>query len=298
MLMTLVAGYLYMQDIQVTRLVAGTKLDFFNFSLFLKGVIIYFPLCSAFAILPFCLYIIRHKYTIIQYLVPYIIICFVVFFGIFPLSIELQSKSELYMQAKTTNELTPLSSGYFRTNDSYIDYYIKNNPDETSTILHIVRPTRVNSSSIITETTIKQNSANYDNFSDPLIFDVFGNQDYLNIIKHSLNFLQLRMKEAYYTGFWHFVAFMSIGFALSSVIGIRKIAKWRLLNLINLFLGYFLIIIINVILYSSNFYTRFSFLESTKSWLPIVVNLLIGTGLIITGILCSIFKLDPNRESD
>ena len=295
--MSAVAAYLYMQEIQLTLLVAGTKLPFINFKLFARGLLYYFPLCSALSLLPFCFYLIRHKFKLVQYLIPYIIICIIVFFGIFPLGIELHENFSEFL-SPIQKQLTPLSSGYFRTSDSHIDYYISTNPDGSSEILHISRPTNTNLATEISTKTLYQTLAANNGFSDPLIYDVFGSDNHLSFLKSSLRFLELKMKNAYHKGFWAFFGFMSIGFALSSVIGLRRVANWRLLNLINMLLSYFGIIVINVILYSYQFYETFPFLAGAEYWLPIVVNALIFLIFTTLGIFCAASKVDPNRESD
>ena len=63
-------------------------------------------------------------------------------------------------------------------------------------------------------------------------------------------------------------------------------------------LSYFGIIVINVILYSYQFYETFPFLAGAEYWLPIVVNALIFLIFTTLGIFCAVSKVDPNRESD
>lgn len=295
--MSAVVAYLHMQEIQLTLLVAGTKLPFINFKLFVRGLLFYFPLCSALSLLPFCFYLIRHKFKLVQYLIPYIIICIIVFLVFFPLGIELQENFSDFL-SPIQKELTPLSSGYFRTSDTFIDYYISTNPDGSSEILHISRPSNTHLTTEFSTRTVYQTLAGTNGFSDPLIYDVFGSDNHLAFLKSYLRFLELKMKESYYEGFWNFFGFMSIGFALSSVIGLRRVANWRLLNLINMLLSYFGIIVINVILYSHQFYKTFPFLAGAKIWLPIAINALIFLSFTILGIFCAVSKLDPNRESD
>ena len=300
-LMTLTAAYIHMQEIQLSQLVAGTKLSFFNPSLFLKGLITYFPFCGALSLLPFCFYIVRHKFKVLEYIFTYIIICLVVFFVLFPLGILAKENYKSKTVLSNTNPLT-LSSGYFRVSPDYIDYYISTNPDNSSEILHIAKSGTGNSLSQIKIITQNLNLSNIDSleeeFSDPIIQEVFESKSLFKNIKGGLYFLEEKMIAAFHNGFWHFVAFMSIGLALSSVIGLRRIAKWRLLNILNMALIFFVILFLNMVLYSQRFYETVSFLEPAKKWFPIVINLVIGVVFIIVGILNAALKLDPNRESD
>ena len=135
-------------------------------------------------------------------------------------------------------------------------------------------------------------------FSDPIIQEVFESKSLFKNIKGGLYFLEEKMIAAFHNGFWHFVAFMSLGLALSSVIGLRRIAKWRLLNILNMALIFFVILFLNMVLYSQRFYETVAFLEHAKKWFPIVINLVIGVVFIIVGTLNAALKLDPNRESD
>ena len=294
---SLIAAYLYMQEYQLTQLVAGTKLSLFDSKLFLQGLLNYFPICGAFSILPLCFYLIKHKFRVLEYIFSYIIICCTVFFVMFPLGIFLQEKFDFYNSTPQKN-LTPLSSGYFRSTPDYIDYYISINPDGSSEVLHISKAHSIIPDSQVKTKTLYQNFGDYNSFSDSIIFDVFNTNPLSSSIKQDLRFLEYKMKEAYFNGFWSFVAFMSIGLALSSVIGLKRIAKWRLLNILNLVLAFCGIIFLNVLLYSKNFYLTVSFLSPAQTWLPIVVNLVIGVVFIIIGILNSVLKLDPNRESE
>jgi hypothetical protein len=153
----------------------------------------------------------------------------------FPLGIFLQEKFDFYTSTPQKN-LTPLSSGYFRSSPEYIDYYISTNLDGSSEVLHISKtPTIIPESQIKTKT-LYQNFGDYNSFSDSIIFNVFNKSPISSSIKQDLRFLEYKMKEAYFNGIWSLVAFMSIGLALSSVIGLERIAKWRLLNILNLVL--------------------------------------------------------------
>lgn len=295
-LLTCIAAYLYMQNYQLTQLVAGTNLSFFNSSLFFIGILNYFPLCGAISLLPFCFYLIRHKFKVLEYIFPYIIICCTVFFVLFPSGIVLQEKYDFYNSSPEKN-LTPLSNGYFRSTPEYIDYYISNNPDGSSKVLHISKTYNSNPASQIKMKNVYQN---FDNnfFSDPLIYEVFNDSSLSIKLNYYLRFLEYKMKEAFFGGFWSFVAFMSIGFSISSIIGLKRIAKWRLLNVLNVFFAFVGIIALNIVLYSKKFYLTFPSLSPTQEWLPVVTNLVIGVAFIIIGILNSVLKLDPNRESD
>ena len=268
LIMVTVASYLHMQEAQLTLLVAGKTLPFFNLKLFAQGFLTYFHLCCAFSILPFCFYFLRHKYKMVQYLIPYIIICILVFFVIFPLGMDLQNKYADFLSPLNKTEQTPLSEGYFRSTPTYLDYYISTNEDGST------------------------------GFSDPLIFDIFGSEHHVSLFKEFFAYLEVKMKDAYRNGFLSFFLFMSIGFALSSIIGLRRFAKWRLLNFFNLFFAFFAIIFINAMLYSNQFYNAFSFLAPTRKWLPFTVNYLIFAINTTIGIVLASSQVDPNRESE
>ena len=177
-----------MQEYQLTQLVAGTKLSLFDSTLFLQGLLNYFPLCGAFSLLPLCFYLIKHKFKVLEYIFSYIIICFTVFFVMFPLGIFLQEKFDFYTSTPQKN-LTPLSSGYFRSTPEYIDYYISTNSDGSSEVLHISKtPTIIPESQIKTKT-LYQNFGDYNSFSDSIIFNVFNKSPISSSIKQDLRFL-------------------------------------------------------------------------------------------------------------
>lgn len=295
-ILTFLASFLYMQEIQLTKLVAGTNLPLFNGKLFLQGVINYFPICSVFSLLTFCFYLIRHKFSFLQYFFVYVLICFLVFFLALPIGLNLQNKYSVN-QYQITNQLTPLSSGYFRPSKGDIDYYISTKPDGTSEILHINLGNEKGFENITTRK-VSQKTGDYENFSDPLIYDLFGTSGVPKILAQGFLFLNYKLKESFSKGKLSYLGFITIGFALASIIGIRRLAKWRLLNMINVLLGFFGIFVLNYFLYASHIYEQFPLLIKVKSWLPIAVNIFIGLIFSITGILCETLRLDPNRESD
>lgn len=298
LIMVTVASYLHMQEAQLTLLVAGKTLPFFNLKLFAQGFLTYFHLCCAFSILPFCFYFLRHKYKVVQYLIPYIIICILVFFVIFPLGMDLQNKYADFLSPLNKTEQTPLSEGYFRSTPTYLDYYISTNEDGSSEVLHIPKSTALNSFYRYSPETITTRQDGSTGFSDPLIFDIFGSEHHVSLFKEFFAYLEVKMKDAYRNGFLSFFLFMSIGFALSSIIGLRRFAKWRLLNFFNLFFAFFAIIFINAMLYSNQFYNAFSFLAPTRKWLPFTVNYLIFAINTTIGIVLASSQVDPNRESE
>ena len=295
-ILTFLASFLYMQEIQLTKLVAGKNLPLFNGKLFLQGFINFFPICSIFALLTFCFYLIRHKFTFLQYFFVYAFICILVFFFALPTGLYLQNKYSIN-HSELSNQLTPLSSGYFRPSKGDIDYYISTKSDGTSEILHINLGNEKGFENITTQK-VSQKAGDYENFSDPLIYDLFGKSAFPKIITQGFLFLNYKLKESVGEGFFSFLGFLTMGFALASTIGIRRLAKWRLLNMINVLLGFFGIFILNYFLYASHIYEKFTFLINVKSWLPIAVNIFIGLIFSITGILCETLKPDPNRESD
>lgn len=299
LIMSCVAAYLHMQEIQTTLLVAGKILPFIDLKLFAKGLLIYFPICSALSLLPFSFYLIRHKYKVPQYLIPYIIICLVVFFGIFPLGMTIQKNIPLLTESSNNIAYTPLSPGYFRNTEDTIVYYISTNQDGSSKVLHIQKPTKTKVLPTITKRNFFITSQNNTHFSDPLIHDVFGtDNNHIGKLKDAMLSLYQRMINSFEAGFLQYFLFLSIGFALSSVIGLRRFAKWRLLNLFNMCLAYFGIILINIILYSNRFYEILKTLEPYRNWLPIVVNYFIFVFYLTLGIFSACKIIDPNRESD
>ena len=211
---------------------------------------------------------------------------------------DLQTKYADFLVPANKTEQTPLSEGYFRSTSTYLDYYISTNDDGSSEVLHISKSTALNSFYRYSPETITAQKGTSTGFSDPLIFDIFGSDNHVSLFKDFFAYLEVKMNDAYRNGFLSFFLFMSIGFSLSSTIGLCRIGKWRLLNIFNLFFAFFAIIFLNAMLYSNQFYATFTFLAPARKWLPYTVNYLIFALNTTIGIVLVCSQVDANRESE
>ena len=66
------------------HLEAGVKSDFFNLSFFIDSLIKYLPWCAVLSLMMLVLYIIKHKFSVLQFVIPYFILALLVWMLVIP----------------------------------------------------------------------------------------------------------------------------------------------------------------------------------------------------------------------
>jgi len=243
------ASVIYSFFQNVLHFVAGRKIELFEWKNFILSVIfitqsILFMICPLMAY-----YRIRHTGGFVS-LVTYIILCFITWIILFPLTLQLNKKIVPKIKGEIVEQ--PLSGGYFRRVDDKIFYSIKDLPAsdaESDSVSMLVIDTSADNG--ITESLEGNDSVLYEKalpFRDVLIKDNFLLKDNKSTI--SFRFLISKAESAWEKGFTHWMGFLSLGFLLSSIYGLVSFFAWRLVNAVFCFFITFAAIVLNSFYFS------------------------------------------------
>ena len=104
----------------------------------------------------------------------------------------------------------------------------------------------------------------------------------------------LNAATALKNGWKSWLMFATFGLACMSLLGLRRIFRWRLLNCMGVFVGFCSIVALNA-LYLSGWNGTITSGIIIPSWL---MNCIISCVSTCVGIVLAIFRTDPNREHD
>ena len=129
-------------------------------------------------------------------------------------------------------------------------------------------------------------------FSDVLIYNTLSRSKLVKIALPALHLNQQAALTALKGGVISWLTFASWGLALCTLIGVRRLFHWRLLNFIAVQIGFIAICAVNLY-YSWGWNGNLFGAVTIPSWM---MNCIIAAVLSCTGILLSIFRPDPNME--
>lgn len=311
---TLIGACFYMLYETCTMLVAGTSSNAISLNLFLKGVFISFPISMGLSAMMLTLYFIRHPALPFIPILTYAILLLAAWFVLIPVC----SKFSLNYETKTESvkNKNNLSSNLFRKNDSLVTYFSKVYNDNFANGLCLNISS--DSPAIYTFKNVPLDD-NKKTFSDSLIAESIEMPKLISYIMNDISVLidagkkaikswkaenQLTFSASFFKGISHWLCFISIGLALMSVIGLRRVSNWRLLNTFIVIFATFSITSFNSIYYRKNIYEAASaivgkwFCKMTYIHEPfeVFVNVVIFVLFSVTGLLIDIFK--KNNDLD
>lgn len=311
----LIVGMLtYIQFTTIENLVAGHSVDFSK-SLYILGLLENAPAVFLLMIPFMLIYKVRHLSNPVATAITYVILCILVWFGLFPLSqIVRNSFLESHQiavfnisaaESKINDELEiPLSEGYFREVNGKIYYFIQNENLETN-------------SAEVLEIFDSQNS---EKFGDKIILntketsefsqaakpykDILIKQNMKDTPKQTLKVLDFfynSVLRSWNNGFISWICFCSLGFFMASAYAFVSVSSWRMINLTYIMIIQFVAIILNTVYYLDSFFnvrlflnrlfygrdfSRFQYFQSHLIQLPLVaINVFFGILIIILGII-------------
>ncbi len=97
-------------------------------------------------------------------------------------------------------------------------------------------------------------------------------------------------------GFVPYIKVISLGLALSSIFGITRISSWRMVNILNILIVFFGILIGNSFLMDQAFLAGTGMPAFLVQWLCVIVNCVTAALFITVGIVLHQKGSDPNRE--
>jgi len=299
---TAVGACLYMMYSMCTMLVAGESLAAFSSVLFLKGVFASFPVVMLISSMLLILYFIRHPAKPVIPLFVYTIIIAAVWLFLIPFSELVSAKYNKAVEQPVVART--LSPGFFRHSNGCIVYYSKISKDNKGQGVCIDASDRNSESSLYTFSNVPLPS-DKGKFSDSLIAETVAMPKLLESILKGYTILRAEAQKALPLGKSWWLCFASLGLALLSVIGLRRVTNWRLLNTFLVIFSTAGIVFFNALCYGTNspfgkipgivndWFKQTTFLHNP---FVVVCNILLAFFFIILGLCIDIFK--KNTELD
>ena len=281
LLLVLAVSFFSMLAENCIHMKVGVKTDFFNGTYFLNGCIRYLPWCAIISLLMLALYIIKHKFSIPQFIVPYYILALLVWMLVIPgCSFLYDSVQQSYPVPLPDTE--NLSTGYFREDGEYLTY-VTGTSDASGEMWRrkvFSEPAAVDG--------IKG-----DTFADSLIEKVIKAPDWGTFVHEKCLLLKKVCSSSLSLGYFSYILFATMGFALSSVIFLCKLSSWRLVNGLSVILVFALIISSNICFYDPALVGKIPFLG--KWWLPLTFNVSLCVIFATVGIINWVHHPERNR---
>jgi hypothetical protein len=294
---TVAGACLYMVYMACTMLVAGESLAAFSVSLFIRGLFVSFPICITASGMLLVLYLIRHPAFPMIPIIIYALLISAAWLFLVPLSGKL---SERY-NTKVNEPQSPkiVSPGFFRHDGEYIFYYSKLSYENKADGLCIDNA----NNKVYTYTGI-QLAPKKEGFSDSLIEETVAMPKLIKILVSGTKILENTAVSFYHKGYSWWLCFLSFGLALLSVIGLRRISGWRLLNTFIVIFATAGIFAFNALYYGTSVFGKVAlfcndwFKQTSFIHEPFIVICNVFTSLLflLWGLCLDIFK--KNKELD
>lgn len=312
----IVAAGIYMLCCDLTLLVAGEKLNFFNWDFFVRGLFVAFPLTVS-VVLGFTIfYGIRHRENHFFRLGAYIFLCALTWFCLVPVCFNLQKS---YEDKKTeNNQKKLLSSGFFRPEAGGVFYFSRVEENGKSNGLFIDLSGITGEAGSIVRFFDSSVEELYDGkYSDTLIRDVVKLPLVLLVPLQVYSTLIENARSAWNSGWLSWISFLSFVLALCSVISFQYTSGWRLINALSVMFVAGVVCLVNY-----SFYKGFIFKNLRISWnehllavepgekmnfiqkifensepLLVAINLFLFAFILVFGILLFIFKYKNKKEA-
>lgn len=237
---TVLSACLYMIYSSCTLLIAGDAFDVFSKSLFLEGIVKALPVCIAISSILLALYLIRHPSEVVCPLITYLILGLASWFVLLPLTNTLSLKLEGVTGFE--KEERPLSENYFRKSNDQISYISTYNADGNAdgTVIELSPVERGVYS--FTEVPLAERSSE---FSDSLIEESVTVPFVCRFIINSISVMFSTGRNYLSKGYLNWIFFATCGLAILSLLGLKRMSSWRLINV-------FTIVSLAVIIFSFN----------------------------------------------
>ncbi len=212
---------------------SGASIRFFSFEHFRDGIFLCLPASSIYALVYMIVHRIRHRYTLAQFLVPYLVLAVLEWFLILPLTLILFQR------------VLP-------------DFYLVS-------------------------------------FKDPVIGKYIVMPGFLSWFLMRIGWLH-ELAVTCTFGFVPYIKVISLGLALTSIFGVIRLSTWRMINILNVLILFFGILIANSFLMDQAFLAGTGMPDFLVNWLCVIVNCVIAVLFVTLGIVFYRKGFDPNRE--
>ena len=290
----LVGELAYMVYCNTAHLVAGRPLELFNTYALARGFFVVAPVVIVLSPLFLSLYRIRHSGGGFLPVVVYILLCAATWIGIFPLFIEYKWKTE---QTSFSAPKSPLTAEYFRPYSGDIAYLLHDASDpETAAVVlksagdeNAVRLAHVDTNVMEAESVP---------FADILIRETVPSVPAW--VKSGIDTIELHAEQAWKSGHFAWLGFLSFALALCSTYAISFCSDWRLVGILYLLIMDGGVLSFNLLYYSEYFKrlreagfplaNAFPFFARTGDPLLICINVSIAILCIAVGCLAVVIR--------
>ena len=309
----IVGSFVYIQYLICINMIAGHQLEIS------KKIIFYALLESStvvFLLMIPCLiiYKIRHLTNPVATAITFSILCALVWLVFLPCSQIIKQKAFPDFKIEFSDK-SALSNGYFRNiNDRY--YYFMNDEDtdsetaDTLLLYDAANPGKLGQLETVSTKPISELAKTAEPYKDPLIKQNMS--DIPLPVLHLVNIYAKSVSRSWTNGFISWLCFCSIGFLMASVYSLVQISPWRIVNftyIVTIQLG---AVLLNTVYYTNKFFnarlflnklvfgadfSRFQYFQTRLIQLPLVIiNLLLGIIIIVTGIIITAVKHNKYRR--
>lgn len=236
------------------------------------------------------IYSIRYPQNGIVRIITYTVLTVISWLVIIPLCTSFADKFAPVGISKPKEPL--LSTHYFRPENGTLYYYTSIN-NLTKTVKGV--SFELNDISSVNDDSVLLDNApivksDIEPFSDVLIYDTLSVSTFVDVVLPVLYYHMEVARNALKDGVLSWFAFASWGLALYSLIGLRRLFHWRLLNFCGIFLACMGICVLNFA-YSWGWDGTLFNTITLSNW---ILNCIIAAVLSCIGILLAIFRPDPN----
>lgn len=279
--------------IYTTHFVVGSTIELLSWNQ-IASLLLVCGATSAVCTTPFLIaHSIRYPYNGIARIVTYTILTALAWIIIIPVCLTAAQNFGSVDVLKTNEPV--LTPNFFRPSDGTLYYYTSVNPQTkmangVSFELHNINSSE-DTAQLLENT--PQFKADIQPFADVLIYDTLQISKFVDVILPSLILTKERAQDAFSKGILPWLSFATWGLALYSLIGIRRLFRWRLLNFCTAILGFIGISLLNVF-YSWGWDGNLFNFVTLPNW---TLNCIITAVLSCLGILLAVFRQDPNMES-
>jgi len=283
---------------------AGTSASIFSLDVFLSGVVICLPFAAGFSCMGMVFYMIRHPSSSLVSVVMYFLIGAALWGLVIPQVLNLE-KMGLFKVSNTRTE-NQLTEGYFRPSEYGVFYYSKISSQNIAEGLYI--DTSGSSSpggGVSRFTDLQLAPTGNEFFSDPL----FEKSVSMTVVlEHIITFAKFSRKEAFSSlkqGYFQYLSFASLGLALLSLISVKSLSSWKLLNLSFVIILYTVVCRINLLVYTSPLFNKLllyfqgkqiSFLSSLPK-IQLVINCSISAVLLAFGMVQFVLTMYKKKRA-
>jgi hypothetical protein len=300
----LFGALVYMLYVNCTLMVVGTTPVFFSAIVFLRGVFLILPVMAGAASLLQVFYLVRHPAHPVAGTVIYVLLGLISWLIVVPGLFIFQQRFMPNVPVAASE--IPVTAGFFRPIKNGVYYFsIIDAGNEGSGLYIDTAQLYDNAGGVQPISGMPASGFADDNFSDPLIMDMLKIPLPVRMIISSIKELFDAGYAALQTSWYAYLSFASLGLGILSLLGLKRMTRWRLFNITLVISGLVILLYINICMYAESPLRLFSMLSefiagssSFKEKLsPVLVNgafFLIFTGI---GVINVMFRKDPNREN-